>query len=106
MPRLVSTRQLGVHFRVPEVLSGEQYASCDDPLPTFAYRAEPNSLSLACARRQQVFGVLDGCAPLVSWIDGSSYVGSTARHTPERQRSLKTLSKWVKGVFIRPMRFA
>ena len=106
VPRLVSTRQVGVHFRVPEVFYGEQYATCDDPLPTFSYRAETHSLSRACARRQQVFGVLDGCAPLVSWIDEGTCVGSTACHTPVRQRSLKTLSKWVKRAFIRPMRSA
>jgi hypothetical protein len=89
---------------VPEVFSGEQFATGDDPLPTFAYRAEANSLPRACARRQQVFGVLNGCAPLISWIDGSSYVESIV--TLERQRSLKKLSKWVKRAWIRPVRSA
>ena len=106
MPLLVSTRQVGVHFREPDVYAGEQYAAGDDPLPTFAYRAEHDSLSRACARRQQVFGVLDGCAPLVSWIDGLSCVGSVTCRTSERQGSLKALSRWVKKAFVRPIRSA
>jgi len=104
VPRLVSTRAVGVHFREPIVYAGEQYTADDDPLPTFASRVETNSLSRACVHRQQVFGVLDGCAPLVSWIDGSSYVGVVVCHTPERQGSLKTLSRWVKKALNRPVR--
>jgi hypothetical protein len=106
VPRLVSTRRVGVHFREPVILAGEEYAARDDPLPAFAYRAEPSSLSRACERRQQVFAVLDGCAPLVLWIDGSSWVETSACRAPERQRSLKTLSRWVKRALVRPVRAA
>ncbi|KAI9452989.1 kinase-like domain-containing protein [Russula earlei] len=72
IPRLISTRQVGVHFQQPVVYAGEQYAPSDDPLPSFAFRVEPSSLSFACARRQLAFALLDGCAPLVSWVDGPS----------------------------------
>jgi len=103
VPLLVSTRQIGVHFERPVVYAGEQYATSEDPLPNFVFRVEPSLLSPACERRQQVFGVLDGCAPLISWVDGYRSEEAMA-HAPKRQNSLRSLSKWVKKALNRPVR--
>jgi hypothetical protein len=104
VPRLLSSRKLCVHYREADVYLGKQYTSDNDPLPAFTFRADSDSVSRACIRRQQVFGVLDGCAPVVFWVDGSAYVGDVIHRTPERQISLKTLSRWVKRVLNRPLR--
>jgi serine/threonine protein kinase len=111
VPRLMSTRFAGVHFQEPIMYSGDRYTASDDPLPNFAFRVAPSSLSSASTRRQQVFNALDGCAPLVSWVDGSSWVGpceceESSRHISERQGNLKTFSRWVKRALIRPVRSA
>ncbi|KAI0302995.1 kinase-like domain-containing protein [Russula brevipes] len=98
VPRLISTRLIGVHFQEPIVIPGERYSAGDDPLPSFAFRVEFTSLSRACGRRQQVFGVLDGCAPLISWVDGSSCAREVVCRASGRQRRLKTLSRWIKGL--------
>lgn len=103
MPLLVSTRYAGVHYEQPVVYVGEPYTTGEDPLPSFVFQAEPSLLSPACERRQQVFGVLDGCAPLISWVHGRCE-GANAHHGPKRQSSLKSLSKWVKRALNRPMR--
>jgi hypothetical protein len=109
VPRLISTRLVGVHFQEPVMCSGDRYTAGDDPLPNFAFRTAPSSLSSASTRRQQVFNALDGCAPLVSWVDGSSWAGpceceESVRRTSERQGNLKTFSRWVKRALIRPVR--
>jgi len=104
VPLLVSTRQVGVHFEQPVVYAGEQYITGEDPLPDFVFQAEPSLLSPACERRQQVFGVLDGSAPLISWADGHRCEGGLAHHVHKRQSSLKLLSKWVKKALNRPRR--
>jgi hypothetical protein len=106
VPRLLSSRRLCVHYIEVDIYPGEQYTSGNDPLPAFTFRADSNSVSRACIRRQQVFGVLDGSAPVVSWVDGSTCVGEFIRRTPERQRSLKTLSRWVKRALKCPVRSA
>jgi hypothetical protein len=107
MPRLISTRQAGVYYREPIICPGDQYTSGDDPLPNFTFRAAPSSLSRACGRRQQVFGALEGCAPLVTWVAGFSYVEEVACHAPTRQGSSKRLSRWVmKLMRARPVRSA
>ena len=62
-------------------------------------------MSPACVRRQQMFGVVGGCAPLVSWVNGTACVGGIAHSTPERQRSLKTLCRRVKKALNRPVRY-
>ncbi|KAH9989411.1 kinase-like domain-containing protein [Russula compacta] len=104
MPRLISTSQVGVRFQEPTVYAGERYSVGEDPLPTFPFRAEPSSLSRACDRRQKVFGVLNGCAPLVSWVDGYNYVEDVACRGLRGQKSSKTLSRWVKRALNRPVR--
>ena len=103
MPRLVSTRLLGVRYQEPIVLAGDQYTVGDDPLPSFSFRAEPSSLSRACGRRQEVFGVLEGYAPFVSWVDGSLCGG---KPTSSQQKSMRALSRWVKRALHRPVRSA
>lgn len=106
VPRLISAHQAGMHYREPIICAGDQYTVDDDPLPSFAFHAAPSSLSRACGRRQQVFGVLGGCAPLVSWVDGSSYVEEVTYHAPTRQRRLKGLSSWVMKAWKYPVRSA
>jgi hypothetical protein len=109
VPCLISTRLVGVHFEEAAVCSGERYILANDPLPGFAFRVAPSSLSSASTRRQQVFDTLDGCAPLVSWVDGFSYGGiceANARRASERQGSLKMFSRWVKRALNRPVRSA
>ncbi|KAN0124444.1 Protein kinase-like domain containing protein [Russula decolorans] len=88
----ISTRQVWVQ---PIICSGDEYTAGYDPLPSFTFRAASSSLSRVCGRRQQVFGVLEGCAPLVTWVDGSNYVEEVVSQAPPRQRSLKTVSRWV-----------
>lgn len=106
VPRLISTRQVGIHFQEPTVYAGERYSVGEDPLPTFVFRVEPNSLSSACERRQRVFGKLDGCAPLVSWVDGYSCVEDVACRVLGCQKRSKTLSRWLKRALNRPIRSA
>lgn len=97
VPRLISTREVGVHYQEPIICAGEQYTAGNDPLPIFTFRAAPSSLSRACVRRQQFFGVLKGCAPIVT-------LEEVACHVPTRQKSLKELSRWVMRAFNRPVR--
>ena len=103
VPRLVSTRLLGVRYQEPIVLAGDRYTASDDPLPNFSFRAAPSSLSRACGRRQEVFGVLEGYAPFVSWVDGSLYGGKS---TSTQRKSIRILSRWVMRAFNRPVRSA
>jgi hypothetical protein len=106
VPRLVSTLVIGVHFEEPVMYSGERYTTADDPLPNFAFRVAPDSLSSASSRRQQVLDALDGCAPLVSWVEGFSCArpcGEGVRRTCERQVNSKIFSRWVKKVLSRPV---
>jgi hypothetical protein len=100
VPHLVSTRLVGVHYEEPIVCAGERYIDYGDPLPTFTFRAAPCSLSRACERRQQDFSVLEGSAPLVSWVEGSGHMEEMA---PTRQKSLKSLSRWVMRTLNRPV---
>ena len=93
MPRLFSSRRLGVHYPEPIVYAGDPYTAGDDPLPDFTFRAAPTSLSRACERRQQIFGVLEGCAPVVTLVD-----------RPYARR--KGLSRWVMSALKRPVRSA
>ncbi|KAI0250576.1 kinase-like domain-containing protein [Lactifluus subvellereus] len=109
VPCLTSTRRISVHYEEAVVYSGERYISANDPLPAFAFRVAPSSLSSASTRRQQVFDTLNGCAPHVSWVHGSSCTGpckETVRRASERQGSLKTFSRWVKRALNRPVRSA
>lgn len=106
MPRLVSTRVVGVHFEEPVMYPGERYTAADDPLPNFAFRVAPDSLSSASSRRQQVLDALDGCAPLVSWVEGFSGARpcqESVRRTCERQVNSKAFSRWVKKILNRPV---
>ncbi|KAH9065128.1 kinase-like domain-containing protein [Lactarius deliciosus] len=109
VPRLISTRVAGVHFEEPDVYVGELYDSVDDPLPGFTFRTPASSVSAASKRRQQIFGTLAGCAPLVSWVDGSSCAvacGETVSRVSERQGGLKSISRWARKALNRPGRLA
>ena len=107
VPHLISTRVAGVRFEEPVVYSGELYNAVDDPLPDFTFRVATSSVSTASKHRQQIFGVLGGCAPLISWVDGSSYAGRRGEVTSgvsERQGALKSLSQWARKALYRPVR--
>ena len=109
VPHLVSTRVAGVHFEEPDVYVGELYDTVDDPLPSFTFRVASSSVSAASKHRQQIFGLLDGCAPLVSWVDGSSCTearGEIASRVSERQGGLKSFSRWARKALNRPRRSA
>lgn len=80
--------------------AGELYDAVDDPLPGFTFRV---AVSAASKHRQRIFGTLGGCAPLISWVDGSSYVEIPSRIS-ERQGSLKSFSRWARKALNRPMR--
>lgn len=84
MPRLVSTRMIGASYPKPLVLSGDPYAAGGDPFPSFTFRVVSSPVSRTCGRRHQVFGVLDGCVPVVFWDEGSSHVDEVACHAPTR----------------------
>ena len=104
VPHLVSTRAAGVRFEEPAVYSGELYDVVDDPLPDFTFRVAADSVSAASKHRQQIFRTLDGCAPLISWIDGSSYGRISARISARQEGGLKSLSRWAKKALHRPIR--
>lgn len=106
VPRLVSTRVAGVHYEEPVVYVGEPYDIVDDPFPGFTFRIATDSVSAASKHRQQVFGVLGGCAPLVSWDVGLSCAGArgeTASHASDRHGSLKSFSRWARKALNRPL---
>ncbi|KAI9448418.1 kinase-like domain-containing protein [Lactarius indigo] len=106
VPHLISTRVAGVHFEEPVVYVGELYDAVDDPLPDFTFRISTSSISAASKRRQQIFGALGGCAPLISWVDGSSCAasrGEIASRVSERQGGLKSLSRWARKALNRPV---
>ncbi|KAI0301915.1 hypothetical protein B0F90DRAFT_1716350 [Multifurca ochricompacta] len=109
VPHLISTRLAGVHFQEPVLCAGERYSIVNDPLPGFTFRVAPSSVSSASKRRQEIFGVLDGCAPLISWVEGSSRASTRepiAYRASERQGSLKIFSRWVRRALNRPVRSA
>ena len=104
VPHLVSTHTAGVRFEEPVVYSGELYDVVDDPLPGFTFRVAASSVSPASKHRQQIFRTLDGCAPLISWIDGSSYGRISARMSARQEGGLKSLSRWARKALHRPIR--
>jgi len=101
VPHLVSTRAAGVHFEEPVVYAGELYDSVEDPLPGFTFRTATTSVSAASKHRQQIFGTLGGCAPLISWIDGSSYGVIAARISARQEGGLKSISRWARKALSR-----
>jgi serine/threonine protein kinase len=104
VPHLVSTRAAGVHFEDAVVYTGETYDVVDDPLPGFTFRVATSSVSAASKHRQQIFRTLDGCAPLISWIDGSSYEQIAARISARQEGGLKSFSRWARKALHRPIR--
>ena len=88
VPRLISTHQVGLYHIEPTIFTGDKYTAGDDPFPRFSYRVVSSSLSPACGRRQQVFSIFEGCAPLMSLDAGSSCVEEVECHSLTRRHSL------------------
>jgi hypothetical protein len=86
------------------VYAGELYSVVDDPLPGFTFRVATSSISAASKHRQRIFRTLDGCAPLISWIDGSSYGQIASRISARQEGGLKSFSKWARKALHRPIR--